>query len=235
VLSPRQASGASLTIGTGHDGDSTLLPSSLRASLPTPPAAQVVELGSLRFYRYLSVVPQGQSDVESVYALPTSAGTVTALCATRTANMRFVSTCESILATMTLTSATPLPLGMNVAYALALDAAIRKLNLTRSRASASLQSAGTAAAQAAAATALATAHEAAASAVAALSPGAAATANAALVAALRATAAGYRSLAAAAAHNDQRSYENAQASLGRASGALSAAFAQLRALGYRVS
>ncbi len=234
ALTPTKPPGAELVIGRSETADPSLLPAALIASLPSVPSPQTVTLGSLKFYRYLNLLPRGQAIPESVYALPTTVGTIIARCVTPPGSLAFTGSCERVLATTRLISGKPVPLGPSAVYAQALNEAIAKLNVVRRLAGSRLRQATTATAQAAAATALALAHTRAASSLGRLDAGPVKAANLRLIGALRETGAAYTALAAAASRNDSAAYKSAQASLARANAALDSAFAQLNQLGYRV-
>lgn len=222
-----------VVVGRATTPDPSLLPQSVLATLPDAPTPQVVELGGATFYRYLNLSPRGEGLSESVYAVPTTAGTVLALCLTPEPDASFTSTCERLVRSLKLSSRTAWP-GLLPRYAAALAAAIGRLNAIRSSAGSQLSSAPDARVQASAAAELAAAHIQAASALLAVNAGPANDANSAVAAALRMTGDAYEALARAAARTDIRGYISAGASLARATDALNSAFAQLRQLGYRV-
>jgi O-antigen/teichoic acid export membrane protein len=228
------AGGGMLVIGRTVTTDPDLLPQSLLASLPVAPKPQIVTLGNVSFYRYLNPSPRGENKSESVYVAPTTVGTVVGLCLTQKAAAGLASSCERTLGSLRLASGRFLPLGPNTTYAAALNSVINQLNAVRVSAGSQLRTARNADGQAKAANALAAAHARAASELTSLSAGSAAVANSELASALSLTAVAYRSLANAAARDDTQGYDNATASLTRATNALNAALAQLGTLGYRV-
>lgn len=234
ALAPRSPAGAELVIGTTSTVDLPALSQRLLVAFPGAPAAQIVTLGGVRFYRYLNVSPPGKSASESVYALATTGGTVVAECVMPAADSSFTSSCERTLATLRLTSGSLLPLGPSVSYAAALDRVIGTLNAVRLSAGLKLRSAHDAQAQAKAADELAAAHSQAATAVLHLSAGSAGAANGALATALRMTSDAYGALGRAAANNDAAAYSAASASVTRATSGLNSAFSRLSQLGYRV-
>jgi hypothetical protein len=233
ALAPRDGAGM-LVIGRSITSAPSLLPSSLLAGLARPPVLRGVRLGRYRLYRYLDLLPRGQDFPESIYALPTTAGTILGVCIVRRHARDLTGGCERVLGTIRLTSAAPLPLGLSATYARALDAVIGKLNAVRVSAGARLRS-GPQSVEARAAQALAAAHLTAATAVAHLSAGQASTANLALAGGLRTTGSAYSALAAALRKRSSRAYQSAEALVGAAMQALRSAFAQLGRLGYRVS
>jgi hypothetical protein len=235
ALVPRQGGGA-LFVGTTATTDATLLPKGLGATLAAPPQGAAVKLGSLVFRRYLNLLPQGAAAPETVYALPTTAGTVIASCVAPTADATlFASTCERAVGSLRLRSAAALTLTANPAFAKALGGVVETLDAARGADGRRLAEARRPADQAATARRLAQAHEDAAKAAARLSPGpVGADANAAIVAALQRLGSSYASLAQAAAHHDGRMYAAASTAISHADAALGAAFARLGQDGYSI-
>ncbi len=232
ALSPPSSTGGTVVIGRATTTDASLLPQQLLASLPSQPKAQVVSLNGARYDRYLDLAPQGANGPVTVYALPTTAGTVIGACLKSGASAAFASECERVLGTVRPTSGSVLTLGPSAAYASGLNAAISDLNLVRTSADPQLSSARTPAGQAKAANRLAAAYKSAAATVSGLSGGPAESANLTLSASLLATSGAYASLARAAAAGDTQGYATASAALSRAQGQLKAAFTQLSQLGY---
>jgi ATPase family associated with various cellular activities (AAA) len=230
---PAAPAGGVLVVGI-ESATTIELPAALLGALARPPTAEVVTLGGARFYRYLDLAPSGVGGTESVYLVPTTAGTVLAQCFGRDSAPGFASTCERVLGTIALSSGHVLAIGPSAAYATALDAALTKLDGAVTGTTSRLSAATTATDQAGAATALAAAYRAAASAVGALDAGAAAAANRAVAAALSATGAAYAGLAHAAAVHNTRSYDVARTSVANASAQLRAAIAALATFGYAV-
>jgi hypothetical protein len=236
AVAPGGDTGRGLVIGrSAATGDQRLLPTALLSALARAPVPGVVVLGKLKWYRYLNLSPRGGGPPrESIYALPTSRGTVLATCIGPADRMRLISSCERILSTLRLISSTALTPGPDVAYARALNAVIAKLNTIRTRAGTQLRAGGRSAAARAAAT-LAAAHTSAAGTLGRLDAGSAQAANRALTNALRMTGAAYAALGSAAASQAPARYRSARASLVVAMQALGVAFAQLSRLGYPVS
>ena len=232
VIGPGSPGRGILVLGTS-DTKTRTAPNALVAVLSSRPQAPIVTLGGARFDRYADVHVGAAGSLGPVYTLPTTGGTVIGVCIPQGAP-GFPSSCEAILATMRLASATALPPGQDGSYAAALNTGIKKLNGARTKAVSLLRSARTAQAQAEAAAELATAHRDAEAALTALSAGPAAAANSALVAALRTTADAYAALAAAAARNDGRAYRTASSTVIAANAALRSALSRLRSFGYRV-
>ena len=235
ALAPPSSTGGTVVIGRATTTDASLLPQKLLASLPSQPKPQVVSLNGAQYYRYLDLTPQGANGPVSVYALPTTAGTVIGACLKSGASESFAAECERVLGTVRPTSGSVLALGPSAAYASGLSAAIAKLNFVRATADPQLHSARTPAAQASAANELAAANKSAAATVSGLSGGPAESANLTLAASLLSTSGAYASLARAAAAGDNRGYATASTAVGRAQGQLTAAFTHLSQLGYATS
>jgi len=232
-LAAAQVKNGQLVIGTAHPASPGALPATLAASLSAKTTPQVVTLGGRDFYRYLDVTPTGAAAPESIYALPTTVGTVTAVCSAQSPTTTFTAGCERVLATVRLTTGAVLSLGVDPSYAFALNRIVDQLNAVRRSAGPGLRSADPRV-RAAAATTLASAHARAAASAGRISGPGVSVANPALVSALTANEAAYRSLAQAAGAQDTSGYARAQAAIVAANRALSGAFAQLRQLGYQV-
>jgi hypothetical protein len=223
-----------LVIGTRRADGVNHLSQPLRVALSGRSPANVVTLGGLNYNLYQNLTAHGRS-AGSLYALPTTAGTVFGVCLTSGAPSGFNQSCERVLATLRLTSGRILPPGQSVTYASALNRALSKLNAARSKAGSQLRLARSARAQAAAASDLAAAHTGAASALSQLrTAGPATAANSAVVAALRANAIAYAALARAAVDNNSAGYSQASSAVSRASSSLQSALARLGSLGYQV-
>jgi hypothetical protein len=236
AVSPARAGERMLVIGSANTGAPTFLPAALlAASLPAVPTPQVVRVGPLQFYRYQILAAPGQTRAESVYVLPTTDGTVVADCLAGVLNDGFDSSCQGVLATLRLSTASALSLTPSATYTSDLDHALLPLNLARQARSRQLNTARSRLGVARAARALANAHATAAAKLRTVDAGVASAPNAALVTALTQTADAYRALARAALRGNRRGYQRAQAALARANSDLATAYAQLQSLGYRVS
>jgi serine/threonine protein kinase len=228
--------GGALFVGMAAATDTTLLPSALAATLTSSPQGSPVKLGSWTFRRYLNLLPRGAAEPETVYALPTTAGTVVASCVAPTVDATlFASTCERAVSSLRLQAADPLALTANPVFARALGRVITTLGAARTADGRRLETARRPADQAAAARQLALAHDTAASAASRLAPGPiGADANAAIVAALRRLGSAYGSLAGAAQRENKHEYSAAGLAITQADAALQAAFAKLRQDGYSI-
>ena len=216
--------------------DGTLLPKGFGATLLAPAQGTPVKLGSQIFRRYLNLLPRDAIVPETVYALPTTGGTVVASCVAPTANATvFASTCERAVSSVRVKSSTVLPLTGNPAFATALGGVIRTLNTARATDGRRLEAARRPADQASAAGRLARAYDSAATAAGRLTPGpVGADANASIVTALDKLGVAYGSLAHAADRNDNRQYAAASTAITQADAALGAGFARLRQDGYTI-
>jgi hypothetical protein len=221
-----------LVIGTQQTGTASALPSGLAAAVPATTKPQVVTLGTNSFYRYLNLTPR-PNVAESIYTLPTSGGTITAVCSAPSFTTSFTSSCERALATIKLTTGDVRSVGVDPGYALELNRILGQLNDVRRSAGPGLRSAKVDA-RVKAASALATAHAQAATATSHISAGQVSSANQALVTALNDNAAAYKALAHAAAKQDVSAYGHAEAAVASAGSGLDAAYSQLRQLGYTI-
>jgi hypothetical protein len=231
TLSDTGAKSSTLVIGTQQTSNAAALPPRLAAAVPPTTKPQVVTLGGASYFRYLNLTPQGQTAVESIYTLPTSVGTVTAVCAAPSFTTSFTSNCERVLATLRLTTGDVLSVSVDPGYALELNRILGQLNAVRRSAGPGLRS-GKVGTRERAASALATAHAQAAAATGHISVGKVSVANQALVTALHANATAYQALARAAATRDTRAYGRAENAITSAGLSLDSAYAQLRQLGY---
>jgi hypothetical protein len=233
-VGPPSAGHGLLVVGTSEGQNGSLLARPLRAALSHGSPANVVTLGALNFNVYPNV-SEGAGSNASLYALPTTAGTVFGICVTSGAPAGFTHSCERVLASVRLSSGRVVPPGQSASYASAVNQTIRTLNAARAKAGSQLRLAKTVQAQAAAATELAAAHTAAASTLSKLAAaGPATAANSALVAALRASASAYTALAEAAAQGDPVAYSAKSGAVTRAESSLRSALSRLESLGYQV-
>jgi serine/threonine protein kinase len=224
-----------LVIASVQTKSSTLLPESLLATLPDPPRGEAVRLGGKELYRYRGVRSDGSTTAEVIYAQPTTAGVVLGICRPSAGHTAVViSTCERILGSLALIDARPLPLGPSSAYVAVLASATSEVNSAHSRFGASLSGARTATAQAHVSKQLADAYERAAETMRHATPGPAEqTANASLLAALARVGGGYATMATGARDGRSGLYDSGRHAVGAATAAVTAAVAQLSALGYR--
>jgi hypothetical protein len=224
ALSPARAGGRQLVVGSAASNAPSFLPAALLAPGAAPPARQIVQLGSLQLYRYALTG-------ETAYALPTTAGTIVAECVGA-----FDASCQSVLASLRISSGTALPLTPSASYASALDGVLIPLRSLRSGLGPAARGGRSTGAAAGAAARLTAVYTVAANRVQALDAGVAAAANAALAGALAHTADAYRALARALAASGRRgpASQSALAALAQADGAAAAAYSELAYFGYRV-
>lgn len=222
-----------LVIGTQQTGAPSALPPRLAAAVAPSTTPQTVSLGGRGFFRFLNLTPQGQQMAESVYSLPTTSGTVTAVCSAPTFTVRFTSMCERILSTIRLTTLKVVSMNADPGYAFALNRILAPLNQVRRTAGPGLRSAHVSE-RVRAASALATAHARAAAAARRISAGTAGAANRVLVTTLQSSAGAYKDLARAATRGDVPAYGRAEAALAAARSGLDAVYNQLRRLGYLI-
>jgi len=235
AVSPSASPGEVLIVGRTATADPQFLPKRLLASLPSTPAPQTVTLGHGALYRYSNLRPRGQQTPESVYAVPTTAGTVLGVCIAPPSHSSFTASCERSLAALELGSGSRLPVGPSPTYAAALNRVAKQLNAVQARTGSQLVSARAAKTQASAAHALGAVHTLAAATLSHVDAAPAAAANSAVVSALNSIGSAYRALGSAASRHDSSAYRAAGASVKQATSALAAAYSRLRAFGYRVS
>jgi hypothetical protein len=233
ALGSDQSKDSRLVIGTQQTTAPGTLPPKLAAVLPPTTRPQVVSIGGRHFLRYLNLTPQGQNVAESIYALPTTAGTITAVCSAPAYTARFTGDCERVLATLKPTAGDVTSVTVDPGYALQLNRILGPLNQARRTAGPGLRSPKLSDRVRAAST-LAKAHAQAATAAGQISAGNVSAANQALVAALNQNATAYKALALAAAKQNAPAYGRAETALSGAGSGLDAAYDQLRRLGYQI-
>jgi hypothetical protein len=233
-LSSPSAPSGQLTIGTTDTPSSAPLPGTfVSKTIPGSPAPTVVVLGSNHFYRVVDPRLGAGGEVASVYALPSGAGTVIALC--RTASKTFAAACERVLATVQVTVPPPRQtVHPDLAYARSLSAIMTTLNSARASLSHRLASARTPGGQAQLARLLAAAHARAASAVGALHVADASRVNAALASALHQADVAYTALSRAFAAANSDGYSKARGAVAAANSAIAADLAALKRYGYTI-
>lgn len=223
-----------LVIGTAHPAHPEALTVGLRSLLGIVPLPETVLLGGMNLVRYAGAVTRDHGVTEWIYLLPTSRGTVTAICSAADLTGALAATCERILATLRISGGSVLSLGADPAYALKVNRILTGLEAVRRSARPGL--AGTdPKGIAAAAARLGGAQRRAAAAAERIAGVAVSVANGGLVQALRRGAHAYSDLSAAAAGGDARRYGAAQGEVARAERALVRAYRRLRSVGYRVA
>jgi hypothetical protein len=235
ALIPTATGNAELVIGTASGVDpenASSLPTGLSSALPDA-KPQIVTLGGASFYRFLNLSPPGQAVSESIYTLPTTIGTITAVCSDGTQSVSFTSSCERVLATIKMTNGKVLSLTADAGYALAVNRILGQLNSARTAEAGGLRS-SSASARERAATRVAAADDQAANAAHHITQTIVSLANISLEAALRLNATGYRALARATSRNSQTGYVAAQSEVSQSQTALNGVYAQLRGYGYKI-
>ncbi|HLH66655.1 MAG TPA: hypothetical protein VKV27_13225 [Solirubrobacteraceae bacterium] len=233
-FSSPEAAGASVTIGVVFGVPAVALPTAVASLVARLPSPELVDLGGLTFRRYLDAALRGARGAASLYLLPTTAGTVTAICASDAVSDYLTAECERVLATVR-PPGEPLSLRVDPAYAFALNRILDALNAARRADGPGLESAR-ASTRARAAGALADSTAAAAAAVqrigGGLPAGDVSAANPALSAALQYAAAAYRRLSVAYGGGDRARQAAAAAAVSAAERSLAGALDELRSLGY---
>jgi Protein kinase domain len=235
----RNPGGAGLTAGVvaAAAGPTLLAPAfreRLTGALPTPAR---VRLGSVEAYRYSDLDVAGLAGTVTLYAAPTSSGTVTLACwSSSAAASTFQTDCGQVAATLHLVGATAYPLGPSAAYGQQLSAILDRLGTGTAGPLAALRTARTPAAQSAAARQLAGAYAAAAHSLAGttVSP-LVRDAQSAIVGALTRLSGAYAQAASAAKSGSTSAYSRAGDAVASASASLSDALQSLRGLGYTLS
>ncbi|MGZ6693643.1 MAG: hypothetical protein ACXVHQ_40415, partial [Solirubrobacteraceae bacterium] len=185
--------------------------------------------------RYLSLTPAGASVPETVYAVPTTAGTVVGACVLQGAAAGLLSGCERVLASLRVSRGHTLALGPSPALAAGLTNTIGALNVILVSAGQRLRSATGPRAQARAAGALAAAYGHAAASVRRLGGVSRDTnATAALAGALGRLSADYSALGRAARRSDRRAYDAARGAIASGASSVTAALGRFVKLGYTV-
>ena len=225
--------GRLIAVGKATSTDPSLLPASVLSSLHATPVPQLVTLDGTTFYRYSPSALGDAGGSRWIYTVPTSSGTVLAICRGTSSDNAFGSLCQRVAQSIRLRFGSISP-GLVPAYASALSAVINRLNAARTTWDAQLTAARTAVLQANAAGQLAAAHAQAAASLSGLAAGPARSSNEVLVSSLRADADAYNALADAAAHRRKRAYRISAAAVAQANAAVTSALAALGSFGYRV-
>jgi len=232
------AANGSVLVARVPTADASLLPARLaRAVGATPgrPGDDRVRLGpdGPQAYRHRALWPRDVSGPVTVFAVPTTSGTVTVSCVPGAASAAgFADLCLRIASTLQ-PSGSALALGPDRRYASGLERELSRLRRVARTAAAQLEAARTRTRQGDAAAGVGAAFAAAATRIAALDPAPAdRAADRALVRALRRAAGVYRRAATAARKGRATAYAAAREDAGGAARALRAAVQQLRAAGY---
>jgi hypothetical protein len=231
-------SGAGVIAGRTRATGPALLPAAFLERLPAAPGRDDrVRLGRLTAYRYAHLDIHGLDRPLTVYVVPTTAGVATVACIGAADASATGNACERIAGSASLMRGRPFGLGPDRAYAKRLNAAMARLNRSRSSLGGRLAAARSRSGQARRAGDLAAAYAVASRTLArsraAVSP-AARRRHDAVATAVRRGERAYRSLAAAARRGQAARYRAARRDVARADRALAGALASLRPLGYVV-
>ncbi|HEX4344349.1 MAG TPA: hypothetical protein VHZ31_02190, partial [Solirubrobacteraceae bacterium] len=237
------AAGAGVVAGVVKDAvGSDLLPAGLRKRLPaTAPKGEPVLLGDTQALRYAQLDVGGYADALTLYAVPTSDGSVVVACHAPAGSAAFFDDCARSAATLALDGlpslrldgARALPLGPSPSYGRRVATAIGTLDRAVRAGAAHLRQARTARGQATVARALAASVTRVASGLQAGSVSARdREGHDALVGAIRALGTRYGQLATAAADGSASAYGDAADGVRRADGRVRQAVRALATLGY---
>jgi hypothetical protein len=232
VLAPPKSLGAWLMAGTTTPADSVATLAELHAS---PPAGEVVTLGSVRARRYRAHNAPGAAGPVTLYLAPTDRGVATVACVAHSvsAAAAFMRRCEGVAVSMRLADGRFTAIGPSVRQAKGQAAVLRRLNTARASYRSRVKRSRTAAGLAAAARELAGAHARAALVLRSLDfTGIARPGGQAAVRAAERAAAAYRSVAVAAADGDRRAYAAARRSALAADAKIRRALRLLQIVGY---
>jgi Protein kinase domain len=232
----RNPGGAGLTAGVvAAAAGPTLLAPSFRTQLVGGlPAPTPVRLGSADAYRYSDLQVRGLAGTVTLYAVPTSAGTVTIACwSSSAAASSFQADCGQVAATLRLVGATAYSLGPSTAYDRQLSLTFDRLRADTTGPLSALHAASTPAAQAAAARQLARAYTAAAQSLGGVTVSPLLRdAQGEIVGALTRLSAAYAQAAAAAGSGSSTAYNRARQAVDSAQAALAEGLRSLTGLGY---
>jgi hypothetical protein len=226
-----------VTAGQATSDGPTLLPAELIAPLDRTPVPTRVRLGALVAFRYDDLRLPGSRQAMRAYAVPTTVGVATILCAAPPEALKaFAADCDRIASTLRLRAGRAFQAGPSPAFARDVDHALQQLQdarragLARARTAASQPAQGAAEAQVAAAYGRAAATIGALDlspydrrATGALSPG------------LRNAQGAYERLAETARRGDGVGYANALRAVREAESAVADAVARLKDLGYAIA
>jgi hypothetical protein len=231
------AEDGALVVGSARSANPSLLPESLLSKLSVKPRTEVVRLGATDFYRYRGLRFRGGKSIETAYVQPATTGLVLGICLPgKRTPVRVEAECEQILGTLILLAGSPIQLGPQPSYAVALSRSLSRLNTARVQLGRTFERASSASSQAAVALQLASAHELAADTLHAASPGPAEeVTNASLIAALGDTAKGYSEMARFARQRNTREFDRARATTTAGAARVAHTIDGLSRFGYRVA
>jgi hypothetical protein len=121
-----------VTAGYATSDGPTLLPAELVAPLDRTPVPTRVRLGPLIAFRYDDLRVPGSRQAVRAYAVPTTVGTATILCAGPPKALRgFTADCDRIASTLRLRSGRAFAAGPSAAFARDMDRALQRLRDAR--------------------------------------------------------------------------------------------------------
>jgi hypothetical protein len=233
VVSAAPASGAENGVVAGEVDATTdaglLPPGAIQGDRPTPEPVRLTP--TVQALRYDDLALRGANGPVTLFAIPTSNGTIALTCAGETAGS---DACGAIATTIALPNADPLPLGASEFQAKALATALNGLREDATAPAAALRSAKTRGGQGTAARRLGAAYRTAADAVDKINAGWGDVEIEQLEAALRQTATAWSALGQAASSGDAAGYARAKAAVARGDRAIRAARTSLADAGYTV-
>lgn len=234
VLTPGRAGGAMIMAGISPATGAALLPVGVLRRLGHTPAAARVRLGELRALHYADLRLDGLTRRVTIFAVPTSAGTLTLACLTPPQDAEGArAVCRSVARSLRLARGRALDLGPSRDYQHHVNALVSALDATRTARRAELASARSSAEQVRLAGGLATAFARAQALGAREHPSPReAAADRRILAAIDASASAYQRLAQAASIDSVARYDDARAAVRRSERRLLAALGALAALGY---
>jgi hypothetical protein len=232
VLAAPESPGAWLSAGATTPADSVAALTRLHAS---PPAGEVVSLGSVRARRYRAHDAPGAAGPVTLYVAAMDRGVATVACVAGSASAAasFMPRCEEVAVSMRLADGHFTPIGPSARQAKGQAAVLQRLNTARSSYRSRVKRSRTAAGLEAAACELADAHAREALVLQSLDfAGIAQPGGRAAVRAVQRAAAAYRSVGVAAADGDRRGYAAARRSALAADAKIRRALRLLRIVGY---
>jgi TIR domain len=229
------SSEGALVIGVAQSSSATLLPDDLLTSMVVMPRKETVKVGPLIAYRYREVKPQGSGVVETVYAIPTTAGILIGLCPLGVVPRSSEGVCEQILGSLKLLSGKLLRPGPRPTYADAIRDALTRLNAERAMLDRQFAKTTSADAQASVASRIASMYQRAAGEARSADPGPVESrANRLITVALSSMAHDYYRVADAAQHRDMREFQKGRAGASNDAWRIAQGVRQLANAGYDV-
>ena len=226
-----------LTFGMEKTTSPTLLPQSLLENRTTPPRPEVVKLAAGKFYRYSRLRQEDSANVETVYALRTTAGVLVAVCTLpSSARGRVGRDCERIVDSAQLIDAKVLPNAPDGTYSRLLHETMDQLDSSLAPLERKLTYAEHASTQAAASQKLSSAYGHAAQVLQRASPGASERdVHERLLAALTSASKGYKEMTKGAQGQNALRFTRGSQEVTSSTRSLAKSTADFAALGYTPS